>query len=150
MSQAFKRQCSTSIYLFVYAAIFVLVLSGCVGVVTFSPAKCTDQPFPWSSKEEFVKNWGTPDKVEIKSVHEEVWTYSKHRWCGVLPCWVVCFPFVLPVCDGSDRVSFKNDQPIRLDTQPTSGTGFLLILIDLEGGVVSDDPCPVYRPFRPR
>jgi hypothetical protein len=66
-----------------------------------------------STKEEFLKEWGTPDEITHTSETIEVWTYKRILWCGLaLP-----LPLVLPVCNGFDIITFENDVAINLHTR---------------------------------
>lgn len=119
-------------------------LSGC-GLFIAIPSECTNEfpttsarnVFLWdkypskrSTKEEFIKEWGTPTKIlstsENKetgyyetrlspSENRETWVYERSLWCGFGPIiFFVPIPLLLPVCDGFDRIEFQGNEAKNL------------------------------------
>ena len=84
---------------------------------------------------------GKPDTIETKSENEETWIDNKHIWCGPIPCWGVCAPLVLPVCDGFTRVYFQGDIARRLHTRRTLISWSLLLVLFVPAGVGSENAC---------
>ena len=128
----------------------VMALSGCCGMMTALPGECdTETPTtdfknktsPRPTKADFLKEWGKPDTIETKSENEETWIYNKHIWCGPIPCWGVCAPLVLPVCDGFNRVYFQGDIARRLHTRRTLISWSLLLVLFVPAGVGSENAC---------
>ncbi|NJC87784.1 MAG: hypothetical protein FIB02_04515 [Desulfuromonas sp.] len=117
--------------------ISTLLLSGCIGLQAFYTTECSaDLPIKnyiynkdnqlWGSnhkredfkvdtiltipdKDDFIREWGEPDEIIIISQNEETLVYNYDLWCGVMPALAIGVPFVFPVCDGFDRITFKNN-----------------------------------------
>jgi hypothetical protein len=70
-----------------------------------------------SSKEEFLKDWGKPDEIISISENVETWIYKRKLWCGAIPILILPIPFILPVCDGFDRIEFRGNEAMRLHTR---------------------------------
>jgi hypothetical protein len=115
-----KMAHSTAICLFIVA----LSLSGCFGIAVQYPKECNNESLPgFSTKEEVVAKWGKPGKITITSTSEETWIYEKDIWCGLIPMWGVPVPFILPACDGYDRIDFRGKEAIKLQTRHVALTG---------------------------
>lgn len=157
----------------------VLTLSGCIGMIVNSPEECTNQtPFTgyhdifWkppppkkeaiglvferspkaSSKSEFLKDWGNPDEIISTSEKLETWIYHRKLWCGIIPVLILPVPLILPVCDGFDRIEFKENKAIRLHARSIVWKGGILFVLypiggpPLIGGEVGESACrfPLY------
>jgi hypothetical protein len=97
-----------------------------------------------ATKAEFAKEWGEPDKIINRSATEETWIYEKHIWCGVCPVFLLPLPLVLPVCDGFDKVEFKDDVAMRLHTRRNTVGGFIIFFYPFAGAAgapVKEEPC---------
>jgi len=81
-----------------------------------------------SSKEEFLKEWGKPDEIISTSESVETWIYNRKLWCGAMPIIILPLPFILPVCDGFDRIEFRGNEAVRLHTRHITNEGFIIIL----------------------
>lgn len=140
---------------------------GCFGIIEMHPAVCEyetpdinihknpsgiKKTPPWSTKTEFLKEWGKPDLVTSNSAHGETWTYKKNLPCGILPCFFICAPLFLPVCDGYDRIEFKGEGARRLETRVLKINGMMIWTAnELDGGGVkfSYEACehPIPKPL---
>ena len=80
-----------------------------------------DNPRP-SSQKRFREDWGEPSEIITVSESEETWVYKSTLWCGL-------FPLILPVCEGFDRVDFRDNTAIRLHTKHVVLGLFLFPLI---------------------
>jgi len=97
-----------------------------------------------ATKAEFLNEWGEPDKIINISATEETWIYEKRIWCGVCPVFLLPVPLVLPVCDGFDKVDFKNDVATRLHTRRNTVAGFIIIFYPFagaSGAPIKEEPC---------
>jgi len=122
-------------------AIISMTLSGCFGGLVLYTGECESEipstsardleykpglsPAP-SSKGKFLKEWGKPDSVEVTSENKEIWVYKKHLWCGIIPCFVLCAPLVLPLCSGTDQIYFEGNEANRLHIKRTILNGFVI------------------------
>lgn len=149
-----------------------IILPGCFGMGTLEPKEChlitptTSNPM-WSikynfgnwptrpsTKQEFLKDWGEPDRITVtfdKKKFEgdskgaditittfestETWIYNRHLWCGIIPAFIIPIPLILPVCDGFDELVFQGGEAIYLNTKRSRFSGCYL------GGSCSSDPC---------
>jgi len=105
-----------------------------------------------ATKDEFLKEWGKPDKIITTSGTEETWIYEKHLWCGVCPVFLLPLPLVLPVCDGFDKIEFKDGAATRLHTRRNSITGLLIFFYPFAGAAavpVKEDACRNTTKARP-
>lgn len=102
-----------------------------------------------STKADFLKKWGEPDKIISTSENQETWIYERHLWCGVIPIVIIPIPLVLPVCDGFDRIYFVGNESKLLHTRHTSTGGFFIMMSPAGGGGGgwSDPPCKYPIPF---
>jgi hypothetical protein len=116
-----------------------ITLSGCLGLIVAEPKECTKEALsagvigasPTSStKEKIVEVWGKPDEVITVSANEETWVYHRKLWCGVMPLILVPLPFMLPVCDGFDRVEFRGNKPVRLHSRQFDTYGYIVISLE--------------------
>ena len=98
----------------------------------------------YSTKKEFLKEWGKPDSINHTADNEEIWEYKRNVWCGVTPFVFVPVPFMLPACDGFDRITFKGDESIRLHTR-RSTTGGFIIMMSPAGGSSAGGHDPVCK-----
>ncbi len=99
--------------LFIFFVLISMNLSGCIGIMVMHPATC-EKTVQYSTKVDFLKEWGKPDSVITNSKEEETWIYHKKViWCGVLPCLLICAPLVLPVCEGYDQIDFREESALR-------------------------------------
>jgi hypothetical protein len=136
------------------------ILNSCIGAGIAKPGKCA---FDWptvgmfddptyniirsfnkheatgSSKDDFMREWGKPDKIH-STENIETWTYDRNIWCGVVPCFILCVPLVLPVCNGVDMLTFVGDKAILLDSKKTFFYGFVFPV-----GPQFDDSPQCYR-----
>jgi len=126
----------------------ILILSGCAptaGVVQFQPEECqtSNVTILWStanpndssssnmpSKADFLSGRGDPDQIIVLSENEELWEYKEKLWCGYMPSLYFAFPFVIPVCDGFDRITFKNDTAVRVHFKTIKQNYDALLTID--------------------
>jgi hypothetical protein len=105
----------------------------------------------YSTKEEFLKEWGKPDSIINNEANLEVWEYKRNIWCGVTLFVFIPVPFMLPVCDGFDKVSFKGNESVNLYTRRGTTGGFFIVMSPAGGssGSGSDPACkypiPCYR-----
>ena len=126
----------------------VTALSGCCGMIVAYPGEC-DKETPATffknmssskqTKADFLKELGKPDAIETTSENRETWIYNKHLWCGAVPCWLVCAPLVLPVCDGFNKLYFQGDVAKRLHTRRTLMAG--IIMVGFAGTAESENAC---------
>lgn len=95
-----------------------------------------------STKAEFLKDWGKPDEIISSSGNVETWIYNKKLWCGVMPVVILPVPLILPVCDGFDRIEFKDNEARRLHTRSIVWGGGILLLtpVGVAGGSGGRDP----------
>jgi hypothetical protein len=116
-----------------------LSLSGCIGLIVAEPKECikeapsadlTGATQTSSTKEKILDVWGKPDEVITVSKNEETWIYHRKLWCGVMPLIFVPLPFMLPVCDGFERVEFRGNKPTRLHSRQFGSYGFILISLE--------------------
>jgi hypothetical protein len=146
------------------------ILSGCFGLLTAYPTECSvDLPlnpkynqypnywdstsdkevqrykdlFVLSNKSEFLEKWGKPDEIITVSDNEEILVYNNSVWCGIIPAWVIGAPLVLPVCDGFDRVTFKDNKAVHIDFRKQSGAGIMFPIGPL---VTKNVPCGKVAP----
>lgn len=153
------------ILVIIYAFLVSLTLSGCLGLAVSSPDECENEtPYTGvhdifghsktkqaltpkaSTKADFLKEWGEPDKIIPADDNEEILIYERNLWCGVIPIVIIPIPLVLPVCDGFDRIYFMGNEAKRLHTRHTSTGGFFITMMG--GGVAeSDPPCKYPIPF---
>jgi hypothetical protein len=142
---------------FVILIIMSISLSGCIGAIVAHPGECKNETpninihnVFWnvkrlentrhSTKAEFLKAWGKPDRIEKTADGLEIWIYNRKLWCGVIPFFIAPAPFVLPVCDGFDRIEFEEDSSVALHTRHTLWEGGFIVLL---GGFFAgaDKPC---------
>ena len=139
--------------LILFCALLVAIMqTGCIGFGLLEPREChiisppTSNPASdiyifWkkpkipSTKEDFLRDWGKPDKITIISETLETWVYERNLWCGYIPAAVVMVPLVLPVCDGFDELTFTGDVATYLYTKRSRMSGCYL-----PGGCFID-PC---------
>jgi hypothetical protein len=116
--------------------------SGCIGLIVNTPAECKNaipftgvhDIFVWTkpspekvtTKAEFLKDWGKPDEIISTSETEETWIYKRKLWCGVMPVFLLPVPFLLPMCDGFDRIEFQGNEAKRLHTRHIAMAGFVI------------------------
>lgn len=137
------------------------MLSGCFGIAVNSPVECVNEtPYTGvhdffsmpsvnkerltpkaSTKAEFLKKWGDPDKVISAAEKEDVWVYERNLWCGVIPIAIIPVPLILPVCDGFDKIYFLDGNAKRLHTRHTSTA---LFFIGIGGSGSASDPICKY------
>jgi len=121
-----------SILVIICTSLASFTLSSCVALGTYLPDECKDEtPFTgvhdifWkkpinqkkSTKAEFLNDWGRPDEIISSSGNKEIWIYKRHLWCGVMPIIILPIPFILPVCDGFDRIEFNDNEAVSLHTR---------------------------------
>jgi hypothetical protein len=87
-----------------------------------------------STKAEFLKDWGKPDEIISSSESVETWIYNRKLWCGVMPVLILPVPLIFPVCDGFDRVEFKDNKATRLHTRSIVFGGGILLVVPFGGG----------------
>jgi len=139
-----------------------LLASGCIGLGVIGPHECqSDVPLinytynkdKWGpkykskdavdtfnylqTKDEFIKSWGTPDKILYTSDNEMTLEYIRNSWCGIMPAFIVIVPLILPVCDGFDRITFKGDNATHIHFKRTDGFGIIFPFL-----VSGSLPCP--------
>ena len=122
----------------------VMSLSGCFGMMIFQPGECEEEIPKLPSKAEYLKERGAPASTKTVSADRDVWEYKESLWCGVIPCWGICVPLMLPVCDGFERVYFKGDRAEREHTRQSLGYGWILNVLILAG--IPPTPMPVSEP----
>jgi hypothetical protein len=125
-----------------------MTLSGCIGVAVAIPEECetSNINMAWAAtrikpekyahfveknimptKKDFLTERGEPNEVIPVSATEEMWIYKEESlWCGIAPVVLVPVPFVLPVCDGFDRITFVNDNVTHLLMKRIGGGSFTL------------------------
>lgn len=152
-----------------------LTQAGCIGIFILNPEECKNEtPFTnvhdifWkrtapkekilgieypevlapkpSSKAEFLKDWGEPDKIISNKENMETWIYNRKLWCGVVPVLILPIPLILPVCDGFDRIDFKENNARNLYTRSIVWSVGLIIMppISYGRGVDAKDPACRY------
>jgi len=113
----------------------------------------SEDKFKRSTKAEFLEEWGKPDEIISKSERVETWIYYRRLWCGVMPVLILPIPFILPVCDGFDRIEFKGNEATRLHTRRIVKEGGMILVIfapfagaSATDGSFSDPACrfPLY------
>jgi hypothetical protein len=125
--------------------VLVITLSGCIGFGATFPAECKNEKpalnarssfytndsdtysAAWLTKQEFLGSWGKPDLIKPISEDQEIWRYEYQSWCGVIPCFVICVPLLLPVCDGFAEIEFHENNARLLDIKRANIGMFLLI-----------------------
>jgi len=125
--------------------VLVVTLSGCIGLGATFPAECKNEKpalnarnlfytndidtysAAWLTKQDFLSNWGAPFLIKPISDDKEIWRYENHIWCGVIPCFVICVPLLLPVCDGFAEIEFHDDSARLLDIKRSTTGMFLLV-----------------------
>ena len=144
-----------------------LTQSGCIGLIINTPEECKNetpftgihdsqhpqfnptfshvapkvQPPKRSTKAEFLKDWGKPDEIISSSESVETWIYNRKLWCGVMPVLILPVPLIIPVCDGFDRIEFKDNVATRLHTRRiVLGGGILLLTTFGTGAGSMKDP----------
>ena len=140
-----RHQIYSRILLFCCVLFVALTQTGCIGLIVLPPQECkreapyTDihnssvepaalpytNPTP-STKEEIREVWGKPDEIITVSENEETWIYKKNLWCGVIPVFILPVPFIIPVCEGFDRVGFRGNEATRTHTRQLNIYGFIL------------------------
>jgi len=102
-----------------------------------------------STKADFLKEWGEPDKIISTSEDQQTWIYERHLWCGVIPMVFIPIPLVLPVCDGFDKIYFMGNEAKLLHTRHSSTGGFFIVMSPAGGasGGGSDPACRYPLPF---
>jgi len=102
-----------------------------------------------STKADFLKSWGEPDKIISTSENQETWIYERLLWCGVIPMVIIPIPLVLPVCDGFDKIYFVGNEAKLLHTRHSSTGGFFIMMSPAGGasGGGSDPVCKYPLPF---
>ena len=136
----------------VLGCVFLIAVmqSGCIGLIASVTGECKNETpslptHPYNKvtkviKEEFLKDWGTPDEIISTSENKETWIYNRKLWCGVIPIVVLPVPLVLPVCNGFDRIEFHGNEAKNLHTRHVVPKGFLVVLIK-DGWVFNDPAC---------
>lgn len=132
----------------VFTIVFSVTMSGCIGAAIVKPGECSysdptvgmfdDVPalkrFVGISKKEnatektkndFLREWGRPDDIQ-SSDNNEIWIYKRNNWCGVVLCFVVCAPLILPVCDGFDQLTFEGETATLLTIDYPHGYGIII------------------------
>lgn len=155
--------------IFILCCVFFIAISqsGCIGLIVNTPGECKiETPFTgihdifWdkgtvpktSTKADFLKEWGKPDEINSTSENEETWIYKRKIWCGVMPVLILPVPLILPVCDGFDRIKFKDNKATRLHTRSIVWGGGIALLtpFGVGGGSGGKDPdCRFPRPYGP-
>lgn len=160
--------CRTSLA-FSSCCLMLFALSGCIGFAVEYPVECgvdlpinrsydvtSDSWVSWgekeserykdlyflSEKDDFLNKWGQPDEVVRLSEDEEILVYKSDVWCGVMPAWGVAVPLVLPVCEGFDRVKFKDGRAVHVDFRKEGGSGFMFPV-----GTRHPNLCPPKKKF---
>jgi hypothetical protein len=125
-----------------------LMQSGCVGLIVGTTQECKREapstaihdnsgestslpsanPTP-STKEEVREVWGKPGEIITVSENEETWIYKKSLWCGVIPVFFLPLPFILPVCEGFDKVDFRGNEATRIHTRQLDMYGLVVWLL---------------------
>lgn len=80
-----------------------------------------------STKTEFLREWGKPDEIISTSEEMETWIYNKKLWCGIIPIVILPVPLILPVCDGFDRIDFRDNVATSLHTRSIVYGGVIFI-----------------------
>ena len=129
-----------------------LTQSGCIGLIVQTPKECKIEapstgihygsgeatglndanPTP-STKEEVREVWGKPDEIITVSENEETWVYNKSLWCGVWPIVILPIPFVLPVCNGFERIGFRGNEAISIHSRQIDYSVYLGLLMPVPG-----------------
>lgn len=124
-----------------------LLASGCVGYVHVSPTECSaDLPIVdyvydkdnWGpinrnmmkivklpAKNDFIREWGEPDETIKVSDDETTLVYKRKIWCGSVPVYIIPAPFVLPACEGFDKITFKGDTATHIHFKRADASGMV-------------------------
>jgi hypothetical protein len=129
--------------------LFTVSLSGCFGMISYQPGECEKETPKLQNKAEYLKEKGAPGSTRTVSADREVWLYEESLWCGVIPCWGICVPLMLPVCDGFERVHFKGDRAERVHARHSLGYGGFFNVLNLAGippgSIAVSDPACIRR-----
>jgi hypothetical protein len=138
----------------IYCCVLFVALtqSGCIGLIVQTPKECkiesnstgahdssgeppglNDANATPSTKEEVSEVWGKPDEIITVSENVETWVYKKTLWCGVWPIIILPIPFVLPVCNGFERIGFRGNEGICIHSRQTDYSVDLGLLIPVPG-----------------
>jgi hypothetical protein len=113
-------------------------------MISYQPGECEKEAPKFTNKAEYLKEKGTPRSTKTVAVDRDIWVYEESIWCGVIPCWGICVPLMLPVCDGFERVHFWGDRAERVHARRSLGYGFAagpFILLGVPPIAVSDPAC---------
>lgn len=133
-----------SLLTLICASFVVSSLAGCFGMISYQPGECEKESPKLPNKAEYLKERGAPGSIKSLPVEREIWVYEESIWCGVIPCWGICVPLMLPVCDGFERVLFKGDRAESVHVRHSLGYGFAagpFILLGVPPIAVSDPAC---------
>jgi hypothetical protein len=122
-----------SLLTLICAAFVVSSLSGCFGMASIQPGECETEAPKFPNKAGYLKEKGAPSSTKTVSAGREVWVYEESVWCGVIPCWGICVPLMLPVCDGFERVLFKGDRAESVHTRVPTGHALILNALAIAG-----------------
>ena len=82
------------------------------------------------TKEDVIKARGEPDEVKSYE-NEEEWTYENSLWCGSL---ISVYPLMLPVCDGYDRIYFRDGTAKHIYFTETKTSGYWFLEGEIDSG----------------
>jgi hypothetical protein len=69
------------------------------------------------TKDHFLGRWGAPAE-KVAAAKGETWIYAeRNRWCGLWVFVIIPVPFVLPVCDTYDKVTFEGDAAVSSESR---------------------------------
>lgn len=135
----------------IYLFLLVSSLSGCSGILIYTPYDCPKISTPnidqktlreWyrdnnqpdnsgedriCTKSEFLKDWGKPDSIESTADNSETWTYKRGRWCGTLLGVGILVPLMLPSCDGYEYIEFVGEEAQNIRSRSLEQCGFLTV-----------------------
>jgi hypothetical protein len=140
------------VLIFACGFLVMVSLSSCFGMISYQPGECEKEAPKFTNKAEYLKEKGAPRSTKTVAVDREVWVYEESIWCGVIPCWGICVPLMLPVCDGFERVHFWGDRAERVHTRHPLAFGGIFNVLSLvgipPGPVAVSDPACINRVSR--
>ena len=127
------------------------MLTGCIGAAKITPNECDTNNIPdleknflgWElpkNKEGFLRRRSEPGEILHISEDEEIWVYERKDWCGAVLVYMLPAPFMLPVCDTFEHITFEGETVKRAHIRRVDASGFLIIWTT--GGGDGRGTCP--------